>query len=171
MCIIKKPSRGCVGSVGANFKLHFTTVSKPPPHDTPDFGQISACQYVLLTAKPIGTVGEKQQVITLSLLSHICTQVSFEKRVSGEGEEGEEEEEEVVKVVKKTLFQRSNAYPQKKVLTFNRYSKDFPFSVYYSHLGFLSHDEKTCVSLPTVWLCIQCIYLHLLQICGQTQPE
>ncbi|CAI8027668.1 Hypoxia up-regulated protein 1 (Fragment) [Geodia barretti] len=71
--------------------------------------------------------------------------VSFEKRVSGEGEEGEEEEEEVVKVVKKTLFQRSNAYPQKKVLTFNRYSKDFPFSVYYSHLGFLSDDEKTYV--------------------------
>ena len=68
--------------------------------------------------------------------------VSFEKRVSGEGEE-----EEVVKVVKKTLFQRSNAYPQKKVLTFNRYSKDFPFSVYYSHLGFLSDDEKTYVSL------------------------
>ena len=80
------------------------------------------------------------------------TQVSFEKRVSGEGEEGEEGEE-VVKVVKKTLFQRSNAYPQKKVLTFNRYSKDFPFSVYYSHLGFLSDDEKTYVSLPTVWLC------------------
>lgn len=61
------------------------------------------------------------------------------------GGEGEEGEEEVVKVVKKTLFQRSNSYPQKKVLTFNRYSKDFPFSVYYSHLGFLSEDEKTYV--------------------------
>ena len=58
--------------------------------------------------------------------------------------EGEEEEggEETVKVVKKTLFQRSNSYPQKKVLTFNRYSDDFPFSVYYNHLGFLSEEEK-----------------------------
>ena len=75
---------------------------------------------------------------------HVIIQVSFEKRVSpsGETEEGEEEE---FKIVKKTLFQRSNAYPQKKVLTFNRYSKDFPFSVYYSHLGFLSEEEKSYV--------------------------
>ena len=60
---------------------------------------------------------------------------------SGEGVEGEGEGKEEVKVVKKTLFQRSNSYPQKKVLTFNRYSKDFAFSVYYSHLGFLSEEE------------------------------
>ena len=71
-------------------------------------------------------------------LCHI--QVSFEKRVDADGEG-----EEVVKVVKKTLFQRGNSYPQKKVLTFNRYSKDFPFSVYYSHLDFLSEQEKTWV--------------------------
>ena len=73
-------------------------------------------------------------------------QVSFEKHVSGagggEGEEGEGERDEVVKVVKKTLFQRSNPYPQKKVLTFNRYSNDFSFSVYYSYLNFLSEEEK-----------------------------
>lgn len=67
--------------------------------------------------------------------------MSFEKVVRSD-REGEEEGEEVVKVVKKTLFQRSNSYPQKKVLTFNRYSNDFPFSVYYSHLDFLSEEEK-----------------------------
>lgn len=53
-----------------------------------------------------------------------------------------EDEGEVVKVVKKTLFQRSNPYPQKKVLTFNRYSNDFAFSSYYDYLGFLSEEEK-----------------------------
>ena len=66
-------------------------------------------------------------------------------RVGGEEEEegdGEGEKKEKVKVVKKTLFQRSNLYPQKKVLTFNRYSDDFTFSVYYSHLAFLNEEEK-----------------------------
>ena len=79
------------------------------------------------------------------------------------GGEGEEGEEEVVKVVRKTLFQRSNSYPQKKVLTFNRYSKDFPFSVYYSHLGFLSEDEKTYVIAiyPTkTWLSTACVLYY-----------
>ena len=86
---------------------------------------------------------------TVYVCLKLSSQVSFEKRVSvggGDGEDGEgEKEEEVVKVVKKTLFQRSNSYPQKKVLTFNRYSDDFPFSVYYSHMGFLSKEEKTYV--------------------------
>lgn len=67
-------------------------------------------------------------------------------KVSEDREGGEEEAEETVKVVKKTLFQRSNSYPQKKVLTFNRYSDDFPFSVYYSHLSFLSEEEKRYVN-------------------------
>lgn len=66
--------------------------------------------------------------------------MSFEKVVKGSDDEGEGEE--TVKVVKKTLFQRSNSYPQKKVLTFNRYSKNFAFSVYYSHLEFLSEEEN-----------------------------
>ena len=74
----------------------------------------------------------------------------------GVGEEGEEEEE-VVKVVKKTLFQRGNSYPQKKVLTFNRYSNDFPFSVYYSHLGFLSEEERMYVCMCVcVRACVVC---------------
>ena len=54
------------------------------------------------------------------------------------GEDGEE----TSKTVTRTLFQRSNAYPQKKVLTFNRYSDDFAFSVFYGDLDFLSPEEK-----------------------------
>lgn len=47
----------------------------------------------------------------------------------------------VTKTVKRTLFQRGNSYPQKKVLTFNRYSDDFPFQVFYGDLDFLSKKE------------------------------
>ncbi len=63
---------------------------------------------------------------------------------STEAAEGEEPEE-VTKVVKRTLFHRSNGYPQKKVLTFNRYSEDFSFQVFYGDLDFLSPDEKRWV--------------------------
>ena len=63
-----------------------------------------------------------------------------------------------VKVVKRTLFQRSNAYPQKKVLTFNRYSNDFPFSVYYNGLEFLSEAERRYEE----W----CVYIITCRITG-----
>ncbi len=74
------------------------------------------------------------------------TQVSFTRVSSTEAAEGEEPEE-VTKVVKRTLFHRSNGYPQKKVLTFNRYSEDFSFQVFYGDLDFLSPDEKRWVWL------------------------
>ena len=102
------------------------------PSLLPAYGKVHCCTYVLF----IQECGREC----------VCLQVSFEKHVSVGGEEkggdGEGEKEEKVKVVKKTLFQRSNLYPQKKVLTFNRYSDDFTFSVYYSHLGFLNEEEK-----------------------------
>ena len=53
----------------------------------------------------------------------------------------EDGDSEVTKTVKRTLFQRGNGYPQKKVLTFNRYSEDFPFEVFYGELDFLSPEE------------------------------
>ena len=53
----------------------------------------------------------------------------------------EDGDEVITKTVKRTLFQRGNAYPQKKVLTFNRYSDDFPFQVFYGELDFLSNEE------------------------------
>jgi len=34
------------------------------------------------------------------------------------------------KTIKRTLFQKMNPYPQKKAITFNRFSDDFSFSVF-----------------------------------------
>ena len=34
------------------------------------------------------------------------------------------------KTIKRTIFQKMNPYPQKKAITFNRFSDDFGFSVY-----------------------------------------
>ncbi len=68
-------------------------------------------------------------------------QVSFERVSMTKPAEGEEPEE-VRKIVKRTLFYRGNPYPQKKVLTFNRYSDDFSFQIFYGDLDFLSAEEK-----------------------------
>nr|XP_055064257.1 hypoxia up-regulated protein 1 [Misgurnus anguillicaudatus] len=56
----------------------------------------------------------------------------------------ETEEEDGVKSVKQTkrvLFQRMAPYPQRKVITFNRYTDDFVFYVNYGDLSFLSEDD------------------------------
>merc|ERR1739838_738070 len=44
--------------------------------------------------------------------------------------------------IKRTLFQRSNPYPQRKVITFNRFQKDFPFSVNYGDASFLGEEGE-----------------------------
>ena len=62
-------------------------------------------------------------------------------KVSFSRETRTEDGESLTKTVKRTLFQRGNSYPQKKVLTFNRYSDDFPFQVFYGDLDFLSAEE------------------------------
>ena len=71
---------------------------------------------------------------------HLAPQVSFVKEdaVSEEGKEAEK----VEKVMRRTLFQRSNPFPSKKVLTFSRNSDDFAFDVFYGSLDFLSPEEK-----------------------------
>jgi len=46
------------------------------------------------------------------------------------------------KNIKRTLFQRSNPYPQRKVITFNRFQKDFPFSVNYGDASFLGEEGE-----------------------------
>ena len=91
-----------------------------------------------------------------------------------EAEEGEEPQE-VTKVVKRTLFHRSNAYPQKKVLTFNRYSDDFSFQVFYGDLDFLSAEEKRWVWSDNVnYLCthtvIHCTCTHT-STCSHVNPH
>jgi hypothetical protein len=44
---------------------------------------------------------------------------------------GRETEDGSRKSLSRTLFARNNAFPQKKVLTFNKHTKDFDFSVNY----------------------------------------
>ncbi|XP_036450837.1 hypoxia up-regulated protein 1 isoform X2 [Colossoma macropomum] len=56
----------------------------------------------------------------------------------------ETEEEDGVKGIKhnkRILFQRMAPYPQRKVITFNRYTDDFFFHINYGDLSFLSQDD------------------------------
>ncbi|XP_067289169.1 hypoxia up-regulated protein 1 [Pseudorasbora parva] len=56
----------------------------------------------------------------------------------------EAEEEDGVKTMKhnkRILFQRMAPYPQRKVITFNRYTDDFVFNINYGDLSFLSEQD------------------------------
>lgn len=46
-----------------------------------------------------------------------------------------------VKQVKRTLFSKMNAFPQKKILTFNKHTDDFEFYVNYADLDHLPSEE------------------------------
>nr|XP_040038748.1 hypoxia up-regulated protein 1 [Gasterosteus aculeatus aculeatus] len=62
--------------------------------------------------------------------------------------ETEEEGLKIHKHNKRVLFQRMAPYPQRKVITFNRYSADFAFYINYGDLSFLSqHDLSVFGSL------------------------
>lgn len=55
-----------------------------------------------------------------------------------------ETEEDGIKTLKRNkriLFQRMAPYPQRKVITFNRYNDDFAFDINYGDLSFLSQDD------------------------------
>ncbi|XP_041098269.1 hypoxia up-regulated protein 1, partial [Polyodon spathula] len=55
-----------------------------------------------------------------------------------------EEDEEGVKSIKhnkRVLFQRMSPYPQRKVITFNRYTDDFQFNINYGDMSFLSEED------------------------------
>ena len=62
--------------------------------------------------------------------------VNFE-RVLGEDEEGAGG----AKKVRRTLFSRMNPFPQKKIMTFNKHTKDFTFYVNYQDLEYLGETE------------------------------
>ncbi|KAM6911153.1 hypoxia up-regulated protein 1 [Lycodopsis pacificus] len=70
----------------------------------------------------------------------------------------ETEEEEGIKSLKhnkRILFQRMAPYPQRKVITFNRYNADFDFYINYGDLSFLSQDDLSVfgsLNLTTVKL-------------------
>ncbi|XP_037828781.1 hypoxia up-regulated protein 1 [Lucilia sericata] len=63
-------------------------------------------------------------------------QVSF-NRDPGEGAE--------VRQVKRVLFGLMNAYPQKKVITFNKHTEDFDFYVHYGDLNHLTAEEQSYI--------------------------
>lgn len=46
-----------------------------------------------------------------------------------------------VKQVKRTLFGLMNPYPQKKIITFNKHTTDFNFTVNYADLDYLPENE------------------------------
>ncbi|XP_062869814.1 hypoxia up-regulated protein 1 [Trichomycterus rosablanca] len=62
-------------------------------------------------------------------------QVEFSRDTEDEGGE------KVIKHNKRLLFQRMAPYPQRKVITFNRYTDDFSFYINYGDLSFLSQDD------------------------------
>ncbi|XP_053188010.1 hypoxia up-regulated protein 1 isoform X1 [Scomber japonicus] len=69
--------------------------------------------------------------------------------------ETEEEGTKTVKHNKRILFQRMAPYPQRKVITFNRYSDDFAFDINYGDLSFLSQEDLSVfgsLNLTTVRL-------------------
>ncbi|XP_076817134.1 hypoxia up-regulated protein 1-like isoform X1 [Clavelina lepadiformis] len=55
----------------------------------------------------------------------------------------EEDGSTSVKHVKRTLFQRNNPYPQRKVITFNRFYNNFNFSVNYGALKYLHEEDQS----------------------------
>lgn len=55
--------------------------------------------------------------------------------------ETEEDGIKTVKQNKRILFQRMAPYPQRKVITFNRYNDDFSFDINYGDLSFLSQED------------------------------
>ena len=65
--------------------------------------------------------------------SYLFVTFSRRKTVDDWGLEGE-------KVVKRALFGVMNNYPQKKIMTFNKFSEDFNFAV---NLNNLDHLEKS----------------------------
>ncbi|XP_069021156.1 hypoxia up-regulated protein 1 [Embiotoca jacksoni] len=69
--------------------------------------------------------------------------------------EMEEEGIKTLKHNKRILFQRMAPYPQRKVITFNRYNDDFAFDINYGDLSFLSPDDVSLfgsLNLTTVKL-------------------
>ena len=64
-----------------------------------------------------------------------CVQVEFTRETE------EEDGTKSLKHNKRILFQRMAPYPQRKVITFNRYSDDFSFDINYGDLSFLGPSD------------------------------
>ncbi|XP_043264289.1 hypoxia up-regulated protein 1 isoform X1 [Colletes gigas] len=60
-----------------------------------------------------------------------------------------------MKQVKKSLFSKMNPYPQKKIITFNKYGENFQFHINYAELDYLSPNELAFIgnlNLSTITL-------------------
>ncbi|XP_076246856.1 hypoxia up-regulated Grp170 co-chaperone protein isoform X2 [Calliopsis andreniformis] len=60
-----------------------------------------------------------------------------------------------VKQVKKSLFSKMNPYPQKKIITFNKYTDNFQFHINYAELDYLPPHEVVAIgnlNLSTITL-------------------
>lgn len=69
------------------------------------------------------------------MVPNVFSQVEFIR------EADEEDGVKTMKHNKRILFQRMAPYPQRKVITFNRYTDDFVFYVNYGDLSFLSEED------------------------------
>ncbi|XP_076178749.1 hypoxia up-regulated Grp170 co-chaperone protein isoform X2 [Ptiloglossa arizonensis] len=60
-----------------------------------------------------------------------------------------------IKQVKKSLFSKMNPYPQKKIITFNKYAENFQFHINYAELDYLPPNELAVIgnfNLSTITL-------------------
>lgn len=73
-------------------------------------------------------------------------EVDFDRQV--EGDDGKM----LTKSVKRALFSAGNGYPQKKVMTFNKHTTDFNFSVNYGDLSHLSLAERKVMPVTNISL-------------------
>ncbi|XP_065307451.1 hypoxia up-regulated protein 1 isoform X2 [Dermacentor albipictus] len=78
--------------------------------------------------------GFKVKLFQVKEASLFPIQVDFSRDVDTDGVKS-------TKVVRRVLFNRNNLYPQKKVMTFSRYTSDFDFDINYGDLSFLSNNE------------------------------
>ena len=63
--------------------------------------------------------------------------VQFERQTDPTSENSEQQ-----KLIDRTLFNRNNLYPNRKLMTFNRHTDDFSFNVHYGDVSFLSDTDK-----------------------------
>ncbi|CAN7982724.1 unnamed protein product, partial [Ixodes hexagonus] len=78
--------------------------------------------------------GFKVKVFHVKEANVFPIQVDFSREVDTDGVKS-------TKLVRRVLFYRNNPYPQKKVMTFSRYTTDFEFAINYGDLSFMSKEE------------------------------
>jgi len=97
---------------------------------------------------------EKPLILFLFLLLFIFLQARFSAHLLQVefSRETEEDGTRSVKHNKRILFQRMAPYPQRKVITFNRYTDDFAFEINYGNLSFLGEEDLGYEARVSLWL-------------------